>query len=47
MTVYAFVRRYVPPLAANILVGAWYALLICLALFFSLEPQAEFRYMNL
>ncbi len=37
----------VPPFAARVLTGLWFAVLIVLVLLFLLEPQAEFRYGNI
>jgi hypothetical protein len=44
---YAFLRRRLPPGHATLLVGLWYGLLIMLVLWSVVEPQAEFRYVNL
>ena len=44
---YAFLRRRTSPAAAAFLVGTWYALLIVLVLWSIVEPQVEFRYVEL
>lgn len=44
---YAFLRRLLPEGPATIVVGLWYALLIVLVLWSLVEPQVEFRYVNL
>jgi hypothetical protein len=44
---YAILRKMCPPLLANVLIGLWYAALLFLVLFFALEQQAEFRYINM
>ncbi|HSA81161.1 MAG TPA: hypothetical protein VLE23_10075 [Geminicoccaceae bacterium] len=44
---YAFLRRRLPAGPATVVVGIWYALLLVLVLWSVVEPQAEFRYVNL
>jgi hypothetical protein len=44
---YAFLRRRLPTGPATLIVGLWYALLIVLVLWSVVEPQVEFRYVNL
>jgi len=44
---YAFLRKRLAAGPATILVGFWYALLIVLVLWSLVEPQAEFRYVEL
>jgi len=45
--VYVFLRRHLPPSAALCLAALWYLLLLLLTFYCALEPQSEFRYMNL
>ena len=47
MKIYAFLRAHVSPRVAFVATVMWLAALIVLAVFFSFEPQAEFRYGNL
>jgi hypothetical protein len=44
---YAFLRRRLPARPATMVTGLWYALLIVLVLWSVVEPQVEFRYVNL
>ncbi|MFQ5784357.1 MAG: hypothetical protein ACE5H8_05980 [Alphaproteobacteria bacterium] len=44
---YAFLAKHLPRPLANALVGAWYAVLLCLVLYFAGTPQATFRYTQL
>ena len=48
MTVYVFLRRYLPPWLAGTLLVLWYALLLLLVLRAAwLLPEGEFRYGDL
>ncbi len=47
MWLYTQLCSVVSPVAARILTGLWFAVLIVLVLFFLFEPQAEFRYGNI
>lgn len=44
---YPFLRRYLPPMIADILMALWYAVLLYLTLYCAFEPQAEFNYLRL
>lgn len=44
---YSFLKRYLPPVAADAVMIAWYTLLIALVVYFSFEPKAEFNYLAL
>jgi hypothetical protein len=44
---YGILRRYMSVRAATMLMGAWYALLVVLVLWSIVEPQVEFRYVEL
>ncbi len=44
---YAFLRSFVPPAAANALMIVWYVLLIMLIVALSPAPPGEFRYGNI
>jgi hypothetical protein len=43
---YAFLLRYLPPVAAEIAAAMLYSLMILAILYCSLEPQAEFNYLQ-
>ena len=47
MWIFAFLSSRFPGPIARLLTGLWYAILIVLALIFSFEPQADFRYGNI
>ncbi len=47
MWLYTRLCSVVSPIAARVLTGLWFAVLIALVLFFLLEPQAVFRYGNI
>lgn len=44
---YDWLERRLPPHAAAILLGVWYAILVVLVLYSAFEPQATFRYIML
>ena len=44
---YGILRRHMSVRAATMLMGAWYALLVVLVLWSIVEPQVEFRYVEL
>lgn len=44
---YPLLRRYLPRVAADILIALWYAVLVYLTLYCAFEPQAEFNYLRL
>jgi hypothetical protein len=45
--VYRLFKRYLPGLAADVLMALWYVVLILAVLYCAFEPQAEFRYLIL
>jgi hypothetical protein len=45
--VYGILRKHLSARAATFLMGAWYALLVVLLLWSVVEPQVEFRYVEL
>lgn len=44
---YASLRRYLPQIAADLLMALFYALLILTIIYCAFEPQAKFTYLNL
>lgn len=44
---YGIFRKFMPPRLAYLLTAIWFFVLILLAVYFSFEPKAEFRYLSL
>jgi len=44
MKIHDFLCRHLPRPLADMLLGLWLALLICLVLFFAHQPELNFRY---
>jgi hypothetical protein len=44
---YRFLHRHLTPLAADMVMALWYAVLIVLVMYCSLEPQATLQYLRL